>query len=62
MSVNDLEVRVGPDQIDFVVNGTVVHTAPRSGPLVDTNGIWGVRINHVLPGVLVEELGVMPRE
>jgi hypothetical protein len=61
-SINDLEVRVGASQLDFVVNGTVVHTEPRSGPLADTNGIWGVRINHVLPGVLVEDLGVTPIE
>jgi hypothetical protein len=46
--------------VEFVVNGTVVHTAPKAGPLADTNGIWGVRINHVLPGVLVENLGVTP--
>ena len=57
-SVNDLEVRVGAEQIQFVVNGTIVHTAAKSGPLADTNGIWGVRINHVLPGVLVENLEV----
>jgi hypothetical protein len=23
-----------------------------------TDGIWGVRVNHVIPGVLVEGLGV----
>jgi hypothetical protein len=57
-SVNDLEVRVAADKVDFVVNGTVVHSAPRSLALADTNGIWGVRINHVLPGVVVENLGV----
>jgi hypothetical protein len=57
-SVNDLEVRVAADKVDFVVNGTVVHSAPRELALADTNGIWGVRINHVLPGVVVENLGV----
>jgi hypothetical protein len=57
-SVNDLAVRVGANQIEFVVNGTVVHTEAKAGPLADTNGIWGVRINHVLPGVIVENLGV----
>jgi hypothetical protein len=61
-SVNDLAIRVGPEQIEFVVNGTVVHTAAKSGPLADTNGIWGVRINHVLPGVVVENLGVAPMD
>ncbi len=59
-SVNDLEVRVGADQVEFVVNGTVVHTAAKTGPLAETNGIYGVRINHVLPGVLVENLEVTP--
>ena len=57
-SVNALEVRVAADKIDFVVNGTVVHTAPRAGMTARTDGIWGVRINHRLPGVLVEGLGV----
>jgi hypothetical protein len=61
-SVNDLEVRVGANQIDYVVNGAVVHTTPRSGMTANTDGIWGVRINHVLPGVVVENLGVSPGE
>ena len=57
-SVNALEVRVGADATDFVVNGVVVHSAPKSGMAARTDGIWGVRVNHVLPGVLVEGLGV----
>ncbi|MEX1258013.1 MAG: hypothetical protein WEG36_10370 [Gemmatimonadota bacterium] len=57
-SVNELAVRVGAEQVEFLVNGTVVHTAAKTGALADTNGIWGVRINHVLPGVAVENLGV----
>jgi len=61
-SVNDLEVRVGANQVDFVVNGAVVHTAAKTGPLMETNGIWGVRINHVLPGVVVENLELVPGE
>jgi hypothetical protein len=59
-SVNDLEVRIGAQTVDFVVNGTVVHSEPRSGVLADTNGIYGVRINHVLPGVVVQDLEVVP--
>ena len=59
-SVNDLAVRVGADQIEFVVNGTVVHSTPKTGALLDTNGIYGVRINHQLPGVVVENLTVTP--
>ena len=58
MSVNALEVRVGADQTEFVVNGTVVHTAPKSGMAGRTDGLVGVRINHVIPGVLVSGFGV----
>jgi hypothetical protein len=54
-SVNTLEVRVHADKIDFVVNGTVVHSAPKAG--VVTDGIWGFRSNHMLD-VDVEGLGV----
>ena len=57
-SVNDLQVRVGEDETEFVVNGTVVHTAAQSGMAGRTDGIWGVRVNHRLPGVLVEGLRV----
>jgi len=45
-SVNNLEVRVGADKIDYVVNGTVVQSAPKAG--VKTDGIYGVRVNHLL--------------
>ena len=47
-STNALEVRVAGDTISYVVNGTVVHTTPRSGATAAANGIVGVRINHVL--------------
>jgi len=47
-SVNALEVRVAAAKIDYVVNGTVVHTTPRSGATTQTDGIYGFRINHVL--------------
>jgi hypothetical protein len=57
-SVNDLAVRINGDRIEFVVNGTVVHGTERAGSLLDSNGLYGVRINHVLPGVLVENLSV----
>ncbi len=57
-SVNALEVRVGADATDFVVNGVVVFTAPKTGMAAQTDGIWGVRVNHVIPGILVEGLGV----
>ena len=45
-STNTLEVRVGSDTVDYVVNGTVVHTTPRSA--VKTDGLVGVRVNHML--------------
>jgi hypothetical protein len=45
-STNALEVRVGADKVDFVVNGTVVHTMPRAG--LKTDGIYAVRVNHLL--------------
>ena len=47
-STNALEVRVAADKIDFVVNGVVVHTAPKSGAMAKTDGIYGIRINHLL--------------
>lgn len=56
-SVNTLEVRVTSDSVAFVVNGTVVHTAPRSGMTARTDGIWGVRVNHLLD-VQIEGLAV----
>jgi hypothetical protein len=59
-SVNRLQVRVGATETQYVVNGTVVHTAPRSGMAAASDGIWGVRINHVIPGVRVEGLRVTP--
>jgi len=45
-SVNALEVRVGADKIDYVVNGTVVRSTPKSG--VKTDGTYCIRINHLL--------------
>ena len=44
-STNALEVRVAGSTISYVVNGTVVHTTPKSAA---TDGIVGVRVNHVL--------------
>jgi len=57
-SVNDLEVRVGADQTQLVVNGTVVHTVDNTGMAGRTDGIWGVRVNHVMPDVQVTNLRV----
>ncbi len=56
-SINALEVRVGAGKVDFVVNGEVVHSEPKSGALAKTDGIYGIRINHILE-VQVDGLGV----
>jgi hypothetical protein len=45
-SRNTLEVRVAGNTVSYVINGMVVHTAPK-GNLV-TDGLVGVRVNHVL--------------
>ena len=47
-SVNDLEVRVQASKIDYVVNGTVVHSTPKTGTTAKTNGLTGIRVNHML--------------
>ena len=47
-SVNDLEVRVQATKIDYVVNGTVVHSTPKTGMTAKTDGIVGLRVNHML--------------
>ncbi len=47
-STNVLEVRVGSEKVDFVVNGELVHTEPKAGALASTDGIYGIRINHLL--------------
>jgi hypothetical protein len=47
-STNTLEVRVAGNDISYVVNGTAVHTTPRSGATAQADGIVGVRINHLL--------------
>ena len=57
-SVNQLQVRVGANETQYVVNGTVVHTAASSGMAGRSDGIYGVRINHVIPGVRVTGLRV----
>jgi hypothetical protein len=48
MSTNALEVRVTSDKVEFIVNGTVVNTTPKTGPVAKTDGIYGIRINHML--------------
>jgi hypothetical protein len=56
-STNALEVRVGADKIDFVVNGVVVHTEPKTGAAAKTDGVYGIRVNHLIE-VQVDGLAV----
>lgn len=56
-SVNTLEVRVTADKIDYVVNGTVVHSTPKTGLTAKTDGIYGIRVNHLLD-VQIDGFGV----
>jgi len=57
-STNTLEVRVAGNTISYAINGTVVHTTPKSGATATTDGLVGVRINHVLD-VQVENFEVV---
>jgi hypothetical protein len=56
-STNALEVRVLPDKIEFLVNGTVVKTMPKTGQVAKTDGVYGIRVNHLLE-VQVDGFGV----
>ena len=56
-ATNALEVRVKADSIDFVINGTVVTTLPKTGAAAKTDGIYGMRINHQLD-VQIDGFGV----
>ena len=55
-ATNTLEVRVLADKIDYVVNGTVVGSSPKTG--INTDGIYGFRVNHALPEVMITGLAV----
>jgi hypothetical protein len=59
-SVNALEVRVLADKIDYVVNGTVVTTTPKTGMTEKTDGIYGIRINHLLE-VQIDGLAIVKK-
>ncbi len=59
-STNALEVRVAADKIEYVVNGTVVSTTPRTGQALKTDGVYGIRVNHQLE-VHVDGLAVAKR-
>jgi len=47
-SINALEVRVTANKIEFVVNGKVVGSTPKTGVAARTDGIYGIRSNHHL--------------
>jgi len=56
-SNNALEVRVAGSTISYVVNGTVVHTTPKTGMTAKTDGSVGIRVNHLLD-VHIDGFGV----
>jgi len=58
-STNALEVRVLADKIEYYVNGTLVHTTPKTGLTAKTDGIYGIRVNHHLE-IHVEGFAVTP--
>ena len=43
---NALEVRVAPDSVRFVVNGTQVGAVDAKSPMMPTSGLYGFRVNH----------------
>ena len=47
-STNALEVRVTAAKVDYVVNGTVVHSMAKTAVPAPTDGIVGIRVNHLL--------------
>ena len=55
--MNALEVRVKADAIDYLVNGVVVHSTPKTGMTAATDGIAGIRVNHLLE-VQIDGFGV----
>ena len=52
-----MRLRVTAKDISYVVNGTVVHTTPKSGMTAKTDGLVGVRVNHLLD-VHIDGFGV----
>src|ERR1700736_5575334 len=47
-STNVLEVRVMADKVDYLVNGVVVRSTPKNAPTAKTDGMYGLRVNHLL--------------
>ena len=59
-SVNALAIHVRPDKIEYLVNGTVVTTTPRTGLTANADGIYGIRVNHLLE-VQIDNLAMQRR-
>jgi len=55
-ATNTLEVRVTADKVDYVVNGMVVTSTPKSA--VTTDGIYGFRVNHAMPENMITGLSL----
>lgn len=55
-ATNALEVRVAADKVDYVVNGMVVASTPKSA--VTTDGIYGFRVNHAMPENMITGLSL----
>jgi cytochrome c556 len=47
-STNTLEARITPDAIAFTINGTTVATWLGAARAIETDGIYGIRVNHFL--------------
>jgi hypothetical protein len=47
-STNEVAIEVGASELRFLVNGTEVHKAARSGMLRAGDGVAGLRVNHNL--------------
>jgi hypothetical protein len=47
-STNALEVRVTGDKVEYLVNGTTVHSMAKSALPSKTDGLYGIRVNHQL--------------
>jgi hypothetical protein len=54
---NVLEVRAGADKVEFLVNGAVVHSMPKTSAAAKIDGLYGIRVNHRLE-VQIDDLAV----
>ncbi len=47
-SINTLEVMITPAAIAFAINGTIVNSWAGAARAIETDGIYGIRVNHFL--------------